>query len=93
MIVQAFLFFGGIESWKWGKRVFRRRQAKKLGGGRARRLSSVVFDSYMGIQPGMEDPRPRRPSVASRSSVGSTTQAESDEERRVAEDEKAGRVV
>jgi len=52
VIIQALLFFGGIESWKWGKRFFFRRRAKKAGGGRARRLSSVVFDAYAGIQPG-----------------------------------------
>lgn len=52
VIIQALLFFGGIESWKWGKRIFYRRRAKKAGGGRARRLSSVVFDAYSGITPG-----------------------------------------
>jgi P-type Na+/K+ transporter len=50
--VQAILFFGGIEAWKWSKRIWVRRKAKKEGGGRARRLSSVVFDDYAGISPG-----------------------------------------
>ena len=52
IIVEAVLFFGGIEAWKWAKRVFIRRRAKKQGGGQARRLSSVVFDAYAGIRPG-----------------------------------------
>ena len=52
VIVQAVLFFGGIEAYKWGKRFRLRMKAKKEGGGRARRLSSVVFDGYSGIQPG-----------------------------------------
>jgi P-type Na+/K+ transporter len=56
VIVQAILFFGGIECWKWGKRVFYRRRAKKMGGGQRRRLSSVVFDGYLGHQPGDPDP-------------------------------------
>ncbi|KIX03336.1 potassium/sodium efflux P-type ATPase, fungal-type [Rhinocladiella mackenziei CBS 650.93] len=52
VIIEALLFFAGIECWKWGKRFFFRMRAKKEGGGRARRLSSVVFDNYAGIQPG-----------------------------------------
>lgn len=52
IIVEALLFFGGIEAWKWAKRVFLRRRAVKQGGGQARRLSSVVFDQYAGIRPG-----------------------------------------
>jgi P-type Na+/K+ transporter len=52
VIVQAFLFFGGIELYKWGKRFFLRKKAKQEGGGKARRLSSVVFDGYAGIRPG-----------------------------------------
>lgn len=47
VIVEAVLFFGGIESWKWAKRVYYRRKAKKAGGGQRRRLSSVVFDDYL----------------------------------------------
>lgn len=51
VIVEAVLFFGGIEAWKWGKRVFLRRRAAVAGGGRVRRLSSTVFDGYAGISP------------------------------------------
>ncbi|KAI1852126.1 hypothetical protein JX265_013097 [Neoarthrinium moseri] len=50
VIVEAVLFFGGIEAWKWGKRVYYRRTAKKAGGGQRRRLSSVVFDGYLDKQ-------------------------------------------
>lgn len=52
VIVEAVLFFGGIEAWKWGKRFYFRQRARRAGGGRARRLSSVVFDAYAGISPG-----------------------------------------
>jgi magnesium-transporting ATPase (P-type) len=52
VIVEGLLFFGGIEAWKWAKRAYLRRQAKKLGGGEARRLSTVVFDGYLGNSPG-----------------------------------------
>ena len=52
VIVQSVLFFGGIEGYKWGKRVVLRMRARKEGGGQARRLSSVVFDDYAGIKPG-----------------------------------------
>lgn len=52
--VEGILFFAGIESWKWAKRIYLRRRAKKAGGGQARRLSSVVFDAYAGIRPGQD---------------------------------------
>lgn len=52
IIVEAVLFFGGIEAWKWAKRVYLRKRAVKKGGGQMRRLSSVVFDQYAGIRPG-----------------------------------------
>jgi len=47
VIIEAVLFFGGIEAWKWAKRVYLRRTAKKEGGGQRRRLSSVIFDGYI----------------------------------------------
>ncbi|RYO84176.1 hypothetical protein DL766_008991 [Monosporascus sp. MC13-8B] len=31
VFVEAFVFFGGCELWKWGKRIFYRRRAKKMG--------------------------------------------------------------
>lgn len=31
VFVEAVLFFSGIEAWKWGKRVFFRRRARKMG--------------------------------------------------------------
>jgi len=32
VFIAAFLFFAGVEAWKWGKRVYFRRQAKKTTG-------------------------------------------------------------
>ncbi|KAI0121159.1 sodium transport ATPase 5 [Xylariales sp. AK1849] len=54
VIVEAVLFFGGMEAWKWGKRVYYRRKAKRQGGGQRRRLSSVVFDGYLGKQDSLD---------------------------------------
>lgn len=31
VFVEATLFFAGIEAWKWGKRIFFRRRARKMG--------------------------------------------------------------
>lgn len=31
VFVEAFLFFLGVEAWKWAKRIFFRRREKKLG--------------------------------------------------------------
>jgi Na+-exporting ATPase len=39
------LFFGGIESWKYAKRVYFRRQDRKSGGGTD--LESKVFERYL----------------------------------------------
>lgn len=91
IIIEAVLFFGGVEAWKWGKRFFYRMKSKKMGGGRMRRLSSTVFDGYMGINPGEPDPAARRQSGISVAS--STTNADTSEEERQEADEKAARVV
>ncbi|KAK5077937.1 P-type ATPase [Lithohypha guttulata] len=91
IIIEAILFFGGVEAWKWGKRVFYRQRAKKLGGGRMRRLSSTVFDDYMGIVPGQPDPAARRSSRSSAAS--STVAAENSEEERQVAHEKAAQTV
>ncbi|KAL8923860.1 MAG: hypothetical protein Q9172_002948 [Xanthocarpia lactea] len=45
VLIEAVLFFGGVELWKWAKRVYFRRQAKKLVGGGD--LESKVFEKYM----------------------------------------------
>jgi magnesium-transporting ATPase (P-type) len=49
VFVATVLFFLGVESWKWGKRVYFRRQDKKMG---VKRASSVdhenrVFERYL----------------------------------------------
>jgi len=31
VFIAAFMFFTGVETWKWGKRVYFRRQAVKMG--------------------------------------------------------------
>jgi P-type Na+/K+ transporter len=45
VFVEAFLFFLGIEAWKWGKRVFFRRRAARLGE-TAQELETKVFEKY-----------------------------------------------
>ncbi|KAL8913039.1 MAG: hypothetical protein Q9171_002107 [Xanthocarpia ochracea] len=45
VLIEAVLFFGGVESWKWAKRIYFRRQAKKVAGGGD--LESKVFEKYL----------------------------------------------
>lgn len=44
VLVEGFLFFGGVESWKWAKRIYFRRTAKKTGQAD---LESMVFSRYL----------------------------------------------
>ena len=44
VLVEALLFFGGVESWKWVKRIYFRRTAKKTGQAD---LESMVFSRYL----------------------------------------------
>ncbi|KAL8885038.1 MAG: hypothetical protein Q9192_006715 [Flavoplaca navasiana] len=44
VLVEALLFFGGVESWKWAKRIYFRRTAKKTGQAD---LESMVFSRYL----------------------------------------------
>lgn len=45
VFVEAILFFAGCEAWKWGKRVFFRRRAKKMGF-TADDLEKQAFDKF-----------------------------------------------
>ncbi|KAK5173731.1 P-type ATPase [Saxophila tyrrhenica] len=49
VFIEAILFFAGCEGWKWGKRIFFRRRAKKnnVGGGDTDDLESKMFSRYM----------------------------------------------
>jgi len=49
VFIATFLFFIGIESWKWAKRVYFRKQETKNGGGRRGSidLESRVFERYL----------------------------------------------
>ncbi|KAF1919362.1 hypothetical protein BDU57DRAFT_491645 [Ampelomyces quisqualis] len=49
VFIATFLFFLGIEGWKWGKRVFFRRREAKNGGGRRGSidLEQRVFERYL----------------------------------------------
>jgi magnesium-transporting ATPase (P-type) len=55
VFVEAVLFFLGIEAWKWAKRVFFRRQARKATGG-VEDLETRVFGRYysMGLGSDLE---------------------------------------
>ncbi|KAL8754933.1 MAG: hypothetical protein Q9199_003995 [Rusavskia elegans] len=44
VFVEAILFFGGVETWKWAKRIYFRRTAKKTGKAD---LEAMVFSRYM----------------------------------------------
>jgi hypothetical protein len=45
VFVEAVLFFMGIEAWKWAKRIYFRRQARKSTGG-VTDLETRVFGKY-----------------------------------------------
>ena len=46
VVVETILFFAGVESWKWAKRVYWRRRARK-DLGQVVDLESKVFEPYM----------------------------------------------
>lgn len=46
VVIETILFFGGVESWKWAKRVYYRRKARK-DLGQVVDLESKVFERYM----------------------------------------------
>jgi len=50
VFIAAFLFFAGVEAWKWGKRVyFRRAEAKKTGRNwKDMDIEERVFGDYLG---------------------------------------------
>jgi potassium/sodium efflux P-type ATPase len=49
VFIEAILFVGGVEAWKWGKRIyFRRRAIKEVGKGKD--LESKVFEQYMNLR-------------------------------------------
>ncbi|TKX18796.1 sodium transport ATPase [Elsinoe australis] len=54
VFVEAILFFGGVEAWKWAKRIFFRRRAKKLGI-TADDLEKKAFGEYFEDQPPMQE--------------------------------------
>lgn len=47
VIIETMLFFLGVESWKWAKRVYWRRRARKGVGGAAVDLEAKVFEKYV----------------------------------------------
>ena len=49
VFVAAFLFFAGVEAWKWGKRVYYRHKARKQQGAAWKDLSieQKVFGEYL----------------------------------------------
>jgi len=55
VFIEAVLFFLGIESWKWAKRVYFRRQAKK-GGNFKSDVETRVFGQYLGRGAGDSSP-------------------------------------
>jgi Na+-exporting ATPase len=59
VFIAAGLFFGGVEAWKWGKRIYFRRQAKKKSGVRNWKdmdLEERVFGEYFSTGSSTEGP-------------------------------------
>ena len=55
VFVEAILFIGGVETWKWGKRIYFRTTAKKTGKAD---LESTVFSRYLSDSGASEDEMP-----------------------------------
>lgn len=51
VFVEAILFFAGCEAWKWGKRIYFRKQ--KTGGGED--LEKRAFEAYFGSETSQDD--------------------------------------
>ena len=49
MFIEAFLFFLGVEFWKWCKRVYFRRKAKGAVGAGNEDAESKMFARYLSI--------------------------------------------
>ena len=47
VIIESILFFAGVESWKWAKRVFFRRKAKKIGHDNTNGQDLQPFSQYL----------------------------------------------
>merc|ERR1712000_109814 len=54
VFIEAILFFMGIESWKWAKRIYFRRQARKSTGG-VEDLETRVFGKFYNMAGGSQD--------------------------------------
>jgi len=54
VFVEALLFFLGIESWKWAKRIYFRRQARKTTG-HVQDLETRAFGQYYGMSTRSQD--------------------------------------
>lgn len=54
MLIEAVLFFIGIETWKWAKRVYFQRQARKATGGIVD-LDERVLGRYYSMAGGSQD--------------------------------------
>jgi potassium/sodium efflux P-type ATPase len=54
VFIEAVLFFLGIESWKWAKRIYFRRQARKSTGG-VEDLETRVFGKFYNMAGGSQD--------------------------------------
>lgn len=47
VFIEAILFFGGVEAWKWAKRAYFRRATKEVG--KENDLESKVFEKYVTV--------------------------------------------
>lgn len=52
--MEATLFFAGIEAWKWGKRIFFRRRARKMGE-TSDDLEKRAYGDFLGSGSNSED--------------------------------------
>ncbi|KLU82150.1 hypothetical protein MAPG_01226 [Magnaporthiopsis poae ATCC 64411] len=70
VFIAAFLFFLGCEAWKWAKRVYFRRQAKKAQPHGRHDLESRVFAAYFNLSDVALSSSSESPTLGSRSNTG-----------------------
>lgn len=55
VFIEAILFFAGIEAWKWAKRIFFRRRARKLAAAGGDNLQNNMFSQYSTMSKSMSE--------------------------------------
>jgi Na+-exporting ATPase len=71
VLIEAILFFAGIETWKWGKRIFFRRRAAKLAAAGGGDLQRNMFSQFLTMS---ESPSQEKAAEQGRAGAGQQQQ-------------------